>query len=491
MSNNKAIDQYMTQYNDLTEALAIAAESIGALCRSALADSGILANVTCRAKDSSRLRTKLENRLQEKLANKEQPYKTIEDVENDLVDIIGVRVMLYFPTQAEAVEKLFARMFTKADIKRMPTTKGDPSKSLDSMAKFFQDGSARKVLGTSNSIAYTGDFTPSFGGYRAIHIRCTAQPNDLVDEVRIKFTERKLKTEIQIQSLLMHAWSEVNHDLAYKTLSGKVSDEETRLLDFINGIGQMGELALLKLKSILDARVKVGGAYSGLAFASPAAIAEFIRQFLNQQYKDQANVFDLGDLEEFLYFLTYEGLNNEVTLGQWLTKCNMIQKLDDTKIPIIGTILDAMLRVGGDPSTELIRMNDNTRTFHPFIRPQMNKALTGPKVQIENRYEIVATVLDLAYRPLLQAAPQELVGCTFNKLIEMDLYTYPNASRYKGARYINKEKVRDTTVWKMICEVAEWFAKSQSPVVKYHIHIARISVCRVFANARYFEGLNF
>ncbi|KAF3904805.1 hypothetical protein ABW20_dc0104064 [Dactylellina cionopaga] len=335
MSSKTPIDQYMDQYDKLTGALAIAAEFTGHWCRSALADGGILANVTCRAKDSARLRTKLENRLREKNEKKEAPYKSVEDVENDLVDIIGVRVMLYFPSQVEEVEKKFAMMFADADVKRTPATKGDLSKSLDAMTGLFRDGSVKKLVDLTS--VSKGEYTPNFGGYRAIHIRCTVQPSNLVDDVGKEFTIRKfkLKTEIQIQSLLMHSWSEVNHDLAYKTLSGDLSQEETRLLDFLNGIGQMGELALRKLKAILDARVKASGPSSDVTFASPLEIAEFIRLFLNENFKDQVKLFDLGDLEEFLYFLQYRKLNNRNSLKQSLAKCITEQKLD-TNIPIIG-----------------------------------------------------------------------------------------------------------------------------------------------------------
>ncbi|KAF3917643.1 hypothetical protein AA313_de0206977 [Arthrobotrys entomopaga] len=491
--NTSAIDQYMTQYDKLTDALAAAADFTGALCRLALADRGIFATVTCRAKDSGRLRTKLENRLEEKRAKNEPLYKTVEDVENDLVDIIGVRVMLYFPSQVEEVEKIFARMFANADVKRMPATKGDPSKSLDTMTKLFQDGTVKKLVNeTSNSIS-TGNYSTTFGGYRAIHIRCTVQPSNLVDEIRDSFTGtvRKLKTEIQIQSLLMHSWSEVNHDLAYKTLNGELSQEETRLLDFLNGIGQMGELALRKLKSILDARVKASSLPSDLPFASALKIAEFLRQFLNEQLKDQVKVFDLGDLEEFLYFITHHNLNDETILKQCLTECITKQKLDDTTIPIIGSLLDGIL-TGKAASTVLVYIaKDGSRRFRPFIRPDMNKALTGPRVQTEHRHEMIATVMDLTYRPLLQAAPAELEGCTFNRLLDAGLYAYPNISRYKGARFINREKTRDPGAREMIREVAAWFGKSKSPLVKYHIRIAQIIACKLYADAPYFRGLNF
>ena len=57
----------------------------------------------------------------------------------------------------------------------------------------------------------------------------------------------------------MHAWSEVNHDLAYKPLQGELSVEEYSILDELNGLVMAGEIALERLQRAGEARVAAEG----------------------------------------------------------------------------------------------------------------------------------------------------------------------------------------------------------------------------------------
>ncbi|KAK7432108.1 hypothetical protein QQZ08_001398 [Neonectria magnoliae] len=83
-------------------------------------------------------------------------------------------------------------------------------------------------------------YTNEFAGYRATHLRVELGSKD--PSIDIQYTTTMI--EIQVASLLMHAWSEVNHDLAYKTLNGTPSDGELRILDGINGLVCTGEVLL-------------------------------------------------------------------------------------------------------------------------------------------------------------------------------------------------------------------------------------------------------
>lgn len=57
-----------------------------------------------------------------------------------------------------------------------------------------------------------------------------------------KNTDRRA-SEIQVASLIMHAWSEVEHDLIYKPMQGTLSEEELSILDELNGLVLAGEIA--------------------------------------------------------------------------------------------------------------------------------------------------------------------------------------------------------------------------------------------------------
>ncbi len=62
--------------------------------------------------------------------------------------------------------------------------------------------------------------------------------------------------EIQVASVLMHAWSEVEHDLVYKPFSGNLTEEELTILDEINGLVLTGEIALERLQKAITERTK-------------------------------------------------------------------------------------------------------------------------------------------------------------------------------------------------------------------------------------------
>jgi len=63
--------------------------------------------------------------------------------------------------------------------------------------------------------------------------------------------------EIQIASVLIHAWAEVEHDLAYKPQNGELSDEEYAILDELNGLVLTGEIALERLQKAGSQRLKL------------------------------------------------------------------------------------------------------------------------------------------------------------------------------------------------------------------------------------------
>jgi Region found in RelA / SpoT proteins len=60
----------------------------------------------------------------------------------------------------------------------------------------------------------------------------------------------KLNIEIQVGTVVMHAWSEVEHDIAYKPFGGLAKSEDVRrMADLINGIATAGEVALRQLQA--------------------------------------------------------------------------------------------------------------------------------------------------------------------------------------------------------------------------------------------------
>lgn len=82
-----------------------------------LEQSGIRAIVTHRTKRPDRLRTKLQNR------KKKTKYKIFDDIYDDLVDLAGVRIALYFPDDKSEVDKIINANFVVRESKKFPEKK--------------------------------------------------------------------------------------------------------------------------------------------------------------------------------------------------------------------------------------------------------------------------------------------------------------------------------------------------------------------------------
>jgi len=122
-------------------------------------------------------RTKAIDSLKEKLARKESEGKVFERLE-DIKDLAGVRIIFYF----ESDKKRFSR-------------------------KMNREISGQLILEKKNK--------PS--GYTAEHIIVSFGPKRLILNEYKKF--ENLKCEVQLTSILYHAWSEIEHDLIYKNIN--------------------------------------------------------------------------------------------------------------------------------------------------------------------------------------------------------------------------------------------------------------------------------
>jgi hypothetical protein len=129
---------------------------------------------------------------------------------------------LYFPAESDQVEGTIARLFKVIERREFP----DKEKQRPG--------------------------NPRFSGYGAIHYRVQLREEDL-SEAEKRYAAARI--EIQIATVLMHAWAEVEHDLVYKPLEGDLSEEEYALLDQLNGLVLTGEIALERLQKAGVARV--------------------------------------------------------------------------------------------------------------------------------------------------------------------------------------------------------------------------------------------
>ena len=197
-----------------------------------MAHKGIMALVSARVKEPERL----EQKLCKRNAAREIPYRNQEEIFEDIPDLIGARIALYFPNDLARVEECLREKFPIRQTKIFP----EPTENYDTLVQGGFTAYKRRI--------YPDYDNRRFDGYCAVHYRI--RPEKQVPELPHPIT-----VEIQVASVLMHAWSEVEHDLAYKEKMGRVSQEEYACLDEINGLVMAGEIALNRLSQLSRARI--------------------------------------------------------------------------------------------------------------------------------------------------------------------------------------------------------------------------------------------
>ena len=106
------IDTYKMKWTFYDAAGRLAAEKL----QLALQNAGIRAIVTSRAKNPARLRTKVQRRN----SRREEPYQTLEEIYDDIADLSGVRVSLYFPGDRGKVDAIISELFNILEFKQFP-----------------------------------------------------------------------------------------------------------------------------------------------------------------------------------------------------------------------------------------------------------------------------------------------------------------------------------------------------------------------------------
>ena len=245
------IDTYKMKWTFYDAAGRLAAEKL----QLALQNAGIRAIVTSRAKNPARLRTKVQRRN----SRREEPYQTIEEIYDDIADLSGVRVSLYFPGDRGKVDAIISELFNILEFKQFPEQSKPPT------------------------------YHKRFSGYWANHYRARMR-DEILNESQKKYESARI--EIQVASLIMHAWSEVEHDLIYKPMQGTLSEEELSILDELNGLVLAGEIALERLQAAGNERLRSRNA----AFGSQYELASYLYNFLSSHLKTEDIELRMGNI---------------------------------------------------------------------------------------------------------------------------------------------------------------------------------------------------
>ncbi|KAJ6007698.1 hypothetical protein N7540_011674 [Penicillium herquei] len=164
-----------------------------------------------------------------------------------LHDFGGLRILLYLPGDLENIAKILNKQFFI--IRRVE--KGDGSRinlqALKDRLELLKDPRRREQVTTSQRDPNRASRT--LKGYRSTHFVVKLRDHDI--ERGSECSWKDLVVEIQVETLMMHAWSEVEHGMVYKPAisgGGGVSNDEKRILNSINGIVLAGEAALRQLE---------------------------------------------------------------------------------------------------------------------------------------------------------------------------------------------------------------------------------------------------
>jgi ppGpp synthetase/RelA/SpoT-type nucleotidyltranferase len=320
------IDDFMDRYVSLYWKKLAKLTAI--LCRECLGEK-IQATITSREKDYDKLREKVERRN----AQREGGYKKLEEIDKDIVDRAGVRIVLFFPNQRFEVAKLLKERFVlDGEIIKHPSSddrSNDGGVARRMAARTELPDRDYSELGFQNERAQAStdeeDFNPHFEDYEAWHARIHLT----VEQAKIMGRDWKQwhMVEIQIVSALNHAWAQVTHDITYKKLfrDEEASAEEKKILRAVRAMIGAGDIMFDQLHQKYLARTTK-------EFENWFELGSFLlRRGVNPGMTDDEGNQHLRYLHDFLRAV---GKNTPETLNPILKRLEFEKHQDSGTAPI-------------------------------------------------------------------------------------------------------------------------------------------------------------
>jgi len=199
------IESLVKQYDDEIDNYIAFTEKIKSLVAEILKENNLIVHsVTARAKDR--------DNFIRKISSAESKYLKL----NDITDLSGIRIITYFEDEVDKVAEYISQQFE---------------------------------IDWDNSVDKRATLDPDRFGYLSLHLIVKLLPE------RARLIEYRrypdLKAELQIRSILQHAWAEIEHDLGYKTklaIPAKVRRSFSRLA----GLLEIADKEFISLKNELS-----------------------------------------------------------------------------------------------------------------------------------------------------------------------------------------------------------------------------------------------
>ena len=179
------------------------------------------------------------------------PFKDCETMFDSLPDIGGARVCVYFPNDVEKVVS-FLKGHEQIEVVRvLPRGQGTAPEMVE-LQNYVEELEQKKLEPKLRNDASDEPLTtkPMFAGYRATHVHVKLIGKGIPGGYESSRYQNVV--EVQIATVVMHAWSQIEHDIIYKPAGVRPSDEERLILDTFNGIVMTGESALRQLAESTD-----------------------------------------------------------------------------------------------------------------------------------------------------------------------------------------------------------------------------------------------
>ena len=317
------VSKFLKQYQREVDYYEKAAKICAQICEEEIERAGIRAIVSYRVKRADRLRDKLIKR------NEKKQYENVDEIYRDIIDLAGVRIALYFPGDKEKVDQFIKNNFTVKKTKSFPEPKPEVQ----------QKSGYQKV----------------FSGYHATHYRLNLR-RDRLQQENLKYANAVV--EIQLASVLMHAWSEVEHDLVYKPLSGEISVDEYEILDELNGLILAGELALRRLQKAVKERLR----QQEEGFSNHFELAAYIYDRISALGAPNSEDINMGRVDIFFKFLKYADLNKPEILENYL---DMVEYGPD-KLTVVEQTMENMVQKDTSLYRILVRVKGEMNSKNPY-----------------------------------------------------------------------------------------------------------------------------
>lgn len=228
MKLNFADQKIINEYNDQMDRYEQVRKKAEAILNDIIVTNNFFAMpIDCRLKNVDSLIGKIKR--------KNGKYKSIHDI----TDILGFRIICYF---SDTVDMIAAEI-----------------------EKSFE-------IDTNNSIDKSASLEVTQFGYLSLHYICTLKDDEEYSDIPF---------EIQVRTVLQHAWAEIEHDLGYKSDFG-VPKPIRREFSRIAGLLEIADNQFIQLKKtsneyVSDVRRHIASGDAGDILLDKVSLAEYIR----------------------------------------------------------------------------------------------------------------------------------------------------------------------------------------------------------------------